>query len=138
VKLVVDTNVLISRLLLPDSIPGQAVVFALRQAQILASGATVEELAKVLQRPKFDRYVTAEERRRFLNEIARVVVWVQIEHRIRACRDPRDDKFLELAVNGEADAILSGDADLLALDPFQGIAIITPSVWMSQQHDEAL
>lgn len=48
----------------------------------------------------------------------------------RACRDPRDDKFLELAVNGRADVIVSGDKDLLALHPFRGIPILTPAEFL--------
>lgn len=55
---------------------------------------------------------------------------VTIAERVTACRDPKDDKFLELAVNGRADAIVSGDADLLALDAFRGIPIITPAAFV--------
>ncbi len=54
---------------------------------------------------------------------------LMISERVAACRDPTDDKFLELAVNGYADLIVSGDADLLALNPFRGIAIITPAAY---------
>jgi uncharacterized protein len=54
-------------------------------------------------------------------------VTVDISFPIRACRDPRDDKFLEVAVYGHADLILTGDADLLALHPFRGIAIVAPA-----------
>ena len=50
-----------------------------------------------------------------------------ISERIAACRDPTDDKFLELGVNGRANLIVSGDADLLALNPFRDIAIVTPA-----------
>lgn len=55
---------------------------------------------------------------------------VAITQRIAACRDPTDDKFLELAVNGRADAIVTGDADLLALNPFRGIPIVTPAIFV--------
>lgn len=55
-----------------------------------------------------------------------------IRKRIRACRDPKDDKFLELAVSGNADVIVTGDKDLLALHPFRGIAILTPLDFASQ------
>ena len=48
---------------------------------------------------------------------------------VSGCRDPDDDKFLELAVNGRADVIVSGDEDLLALDTFRGIPIITPAAF---------
>jgi uncharacterized protein len=45
---------------------------------------------------------------------------------------PHDDKFLELAVNGRADLIISGDADLLALNPFRDIPILTPAAFMQR------
>jgi putative PIN family toxin of toxin-antitoxin system len=52
---------------------------------------------------------------------------VTVRERIAVCRDPKDNKFLELAINGRADLIVSGDIDLLALDPFRGIPIVTPA-----------
>ncbi len=54
---------------------------------------------------------------------------VMIAEKITGCRDPDDDKFLELAVNGHADAIISGDEDLLVIDTFRGIPIITPAAF---------
>ena len=57
---------------------------------------------------------------------------VSITERIITCRDPKDDKFLELAVNGHADLIVSGDADLLTLDPFRGIPIVTPAAFVQR------
>jgi putative PIN family toxin of toxin-antitoxin system len=62
----------------------------------------------------------------------RAIVMVDIPFPIRACRDPRDDKFLEVAVHGHADLIVTGDADLLALNPFQGIAILTPAEYLER------
>jgi predicted nucleic acid-binding protein len=55
---------------------------------------------------------------------------VTITERIAACRDVTDDKFLELAVSGKADMIVSGDADLLVLNPFRGIPIVTPAAFV--------
>jgi uncharacterized protein len=57
---------------------------------------------------------------------------VTIIERVVACRDPTDDKFLELAVNGNADIVLTGDADLLALNPFRGIPIVAPGSFIQQ------
>jgi uncharacterized protein len=54
---------------------------------------------------------------------------VAITERVTACRDPKDNKFLELAVNGPADIIISGDDDLLVLDPFRNIPILTPTAF---------
>ena len=56
--------------------------------------------------------------------------YVEITERISACRDPTDDKFLELAVNGRADWVVSGDADLLVLSPFRGIPVVSPAIYV--------
>lgn len=93
---------------------------------MLISQATVEELNEVLRRKGFTKYVTEEERIEFLNAFVREGVLIEIVEPIVACRDPRDDKFLELAVNGQATCIVSGDEDLLVLRSFRGIPIITP------------
>lgn len=128
----VDTNVLLSRLLVPGSVPAQAVRRAVDQGQILASEATLEELADVLSRPKFDRYLTVSERQQFLRLFMRIAQWVPILHPVQACRDPRDDKFLALAVNGEAGVIITGDQDLLVLDPFRDVRILEPAAYLAQ------
>jgi uncharacterized protein len=130
-RVVVDTNTLVSRLLLPLSIPSAAVGKVIREGKILASEATLSELADVLSRSKFDRYVAIIERQQFIRLLGRFVEMVAITHSVRACRDPRDDKFLELALNGNADTILTGDRDLLVLDPFRGIRIITPARYLA-------
>jgi putative PIN family toxin of toxin-antitoxin system len=131
-RIVVDTNALISRLLLPTSVPSQAVRKAVEEAQLLVSEATLEELADVLSRAKFDPYITIEERQEFLRRLGRIAEMVPIVHVIRACRDPEDDKFLELAVNGAADLIVTGDDDLLVLHPFRGIPILTPASYLER------
>ncbi len=131
-RLVIDTNALISRLLLPGSIPGQAVRKAVAEDQLLASDDTIMELADVLARPKFDPYMTVDERREFLRLFDRIAERVPIIHVVRACRDPKDDKFLELAVNGAAQLIITGDGDLLALHPFRGIDILTPAHYLTR------
>ena len=129
-RIVVDNNALISRLLLPDSVPARAVRKAVDEEQLLVSEATLEELADVLARPKFDRYVTVADRQQFLRLLGSVAELVAIAYPIRACRDPRDDKFLELAVNGRARVLVTGDRDLLALHPFHDIPIVTPAHYL--------
>ena len=78
-------------------------------------------------RSKFDPYVTIQDRQQFLRLLSRIADTVPIIHTVHECRDPRDNKFLELAVNGDAGFIVTGDRDLLALDPFRTIRIITPA-----------
>lgn len=129
-RIVVDTNALISRLLLPHSVPGLAVSRAVDSGQLLVSEATMNELADVLSRPKFDRYLSIEERQHFLVLLGRVAEMVLILRSIRICRDRRDDKFLEVAINGSADLIVTGDADLLVLHPLDSVSIVTPEAYL--------
>jgi putative PIN family toxin of toxin-antitoxin system len=96
----------------------------------LVSDDTLAETAEVLSRPRFDpfdRYVPLTDRQRFLQLLGGVARRVVITHRMQACRDPRDDRFLQLALNGEAEAIVTGDRDLLALDPFHRVRILRPA-----------
>jgi uncharacterized protein len=125
-RCVFDTNVLVSALLFDQSTPAQAFFAALHTGEIIVSADVIAELNGVLNREKFNRYVTEEERERFLRSLLGESELIKIEQKIQACRDPNDDKFLELAVNGGADCIVSGDEDLLVLDPFRGIPILAP------------
>jgi putative PIN family toxin of toxin-antitoxin system len=132
VAVVFDTNVLISAALQSASVPSLAVRHAVRNDLILASAATISELAVTLERPKFDRYLSHETRREFVVFVHMSSVIVDIRRSIRACRDAEDDKFLEVAVNGRAELIVTGDADLLALHPFEGIAIVTAAGYLGR------
>jgi uncharacterized protein len=129
-RVVADTNVLISRLFLASSVPGRAVRKAVDQAQLLVSEATLEELAEVLSRPKFDAWITQTDRLEFFRLFSRIAEMVTVSYPVQACRDPKDDKFLEVAVNGQADLILTGDKALLTLDPYHGVRIPTPARYL--------
>jgi putative PIN family toxin of toxin-antitoxin system len=129
-RIVADTNCLVSRLLLPSSVPSRALQKAVDSGHLLVSEATMNELADVLSRPKFDRYVSLEDRQQFLRLLGRVAEFVLTGYPVRECRDPKDDKFLEVALNGKANLILTGDADLLTLNPWRGIAILSPANYL--------
>ncbi len=129
-RIVVDTNCLISRLLLPSSIPGKAVRKAADSGIFLVSEATMNELTDVLARPKFDRYISLEDRQQFLRLLGRVAEFVHGQYPVRECRDPKDDKFLEVALNGKADLILTGDRDLRTLNRWRDIAILSPREYL--------
>lgn len=131
-RVVVDNNALISRLLLPESVSGRAVRKAVDKAQLLVSASTLHELAEVLSREKFDRYLSIQDRQQFLRLLTRVAEIIPIIHPIRACRDPKDDMFLEVAVNGEAHLIVTGDRDLLVLSPFRTLPILTPACYLER------
>jgi len=131
-RIVADTNCLVSRLLLSSSVPGDAAREAVDSGLLLVSEATMNELADVLGRRKLDHYITIADRLQFLRLLGRVAEYVPTVYPVRECRDPKDDKFLEVALNGTADLILTGDTDLLALHPWQGIAILSPAHYLKR------
>ncbi len=95
-KYVFDTSVIVSALLIRDSKPRQAFDLALDHGVILLSLPTLKELSDVLSRPKFDHYLLSDERERFLAALVQEAVLIEINETVKACRDPNDDKFLEL------------------------------------------
>ena len=132
-RVVVDTNVLVRAVMRPHGTVGP-VLLRLRHGDytLLYAQALLEELLDVLNRPRIrHKYGLTEE------DIETVVGLILLrgeavvpEQRISACRDPKDDKFLEVAVAGKADVIVSGDKDLLALHPFAGIPILPPAAFL--------
>ena len=132
-RVVIDTNVLISGLFSTASTPAKAVEKAATTAQLVATIETLRELIEKLHSPKFDRYVRRERRDALLERVASLVEIIVVLQSIRASRDPKDDKFLDAAVNGRADVIVTGDKDLLDLDPFRGIAIVTPAAYLARE-----
>jgi putative PIN family toxin of toxin-antitoxin system len=132
-RVVIDTNVLISGLLSTTSTPAKALERAVATAQLVGTTETLRELMTKLLSPKFDRYVSRERRDALLLRLAPLIEIVEVLQPIRASRDPKDDKFLEAAVNGRADVLVSGDKDLLALHPFRGIDILTPASYVDRQ-----
>jgi putative PIN family toxin of toxin-antitoxin system len=122
-------------LLFEPSVSGQAFYAALDHGEILLSPPTFAELAEVLGRKKFDRYLTRDEREQFLAILLREANVVEVTEKVRVCRDPKDDKFLELAVSGGASCLVTGDQDLLVLHPFRGVPVLTPAQfleWLAQ------
>ncbi len=126
-RFVIDTNTLVSGILIASSIPDRAIKLIRQSGFTLASITTLEELQEVMSRAKFDKYVDPVIRSEFIAQFAQQSELIDIRESVTACRDPKDDKFLELAVNGKADYLITGDRDLLVLDPFRNIQIISPS-----------
>jgi uncharacterized protein len=129
-RVVIDCNVAVSAVLCHNSLPRQVVDTACLQGKLLVSTNTIEELEEVLRRPKFNRYITKLERLEFLAALVKSAEHILITEKITHCRDSRDDKYLELAVSGQATHIVSGDLDLRVLHPFRGIAILTPQAFL--------
>jgi putative PIN family toxin of toxin-antitoxin system len=123
-RVVVDTNTIVSGILLPHSVPGRLLEFLAGHAALIFSPATRDELLGVISREKFDRYVSAEVRERAVTILARDGDIVTPRRLVRICRDPKDDKFLDVARAGNADCLISGDRDLIDLREFEGIPIL--------------
>jgi putative PIN family toxin of toxin-antitoxin system len=128
-RVVVDTNVFVSAALKQKSMPGMAALLVERCGGLLKSLATEQQLFEVVARPYFDSLIDPDTRA-WLKKLMAAAKLITITERIVACRDPTDDKFLELAINGHADLIVSGDGDLLALNPFRDIPIVTPATFV--------
>ncbi len=131
-RFVPDTNVVVSAVLLPRSVPRQAFDLACIQGLVLVSDSMLDELNDVLRRSRFERYVSEEERLQFLATFIRDATIVEVTEVITDCRDPKDNKFLEVAVSGKATHVISSDADLLVLHPFRGISVVTPQTFVSR------
>jgi len=128
---VIDTGVVVSALLLPRSLPRRAFDAAASQGLMLASEATIAELDDVLRRPKFNRYISENRRLEFFAAFVRDAEMVEVLDEVTACRDPKDNKFLELALSGNATHIITGDSDLLVLHPFRGVAVVSPASFLA-------
>jgi putative PIN family toxin of toxin-antitoxin system len=136
-RFVFDTNTLISALLFTESKPRQVFQLALQSGDVLLSQATIKELSDVLSRKKFDRYVLKEEREEFLTALIAQVVLIEPSEKVSICRDPKDNQFLELAISGKADFIVSGDDDLLELNPFREVRILNPADFLQVLQNES-
>jgi putative PIN family toxin of toxin-antitoxin system len=108
-RYVFDTNMIVSAVLFEQSMPGQTCVAALRHGEVVVSVALLTEIQAVLGRKKFDRYLLPEERERFLARLVLEATLIDVTDGIQACRNPKDDKVLELAVSSNATCIITGD-----------------------------
>lgn len=127
---VFDTNVLISALLNSISTPGLALNCAENIGLVLYSEAMLLELRSVLGRAKFAPYVSADTIEQLFDRIRSSWVPVPIISQVQACSDPDDDKFLDIALNGAATHLISGDRALLAIHTFKSTRILSPAQFL--------
>ena len=131
-RIVVDTNVLISAALRPSG-TRRAVVDTIRQCGgvLLFANETIKEMHSRLFRTKFDRYVSRTNRTQFLIQLLGVCERVSITGAKLGCPDPNDDKFLETAMVGEAECLITGDRHLLDMTPYRGVPILPPAAFLN-------
>ena len=121
---VIDTNTLVSAFLFKYSNPRKVFETAVMKGKVCSSFKTYNEFSDVLLRSKFDKYIAAEEKLLALKQFKELALFIEPSEDITDCRDPKDNKFLELAVSANASCIITGDKDLLILHPFRGISIL--------------
>ena len=138
-RFVFDTNVIVSAFLFPNSSVANAFEKGINSGTILISKETLEELQEILLSKKFDKYLPKPIRLAFVQKFEIITEMIEVTETINVCRDAKDDKFISLAKEGNASSIITGDKDLLILNPFkinlidstQNIYIITPSEFLN-------
>jgi uncharacterized protein len=142
-SVVFDTNVLLSAMIRSESIPARAVERALLQTEVFISDETFGEFSEVVRRAKFDRYFSRDNARRetFIKDFVSRATHAVVSTEVSDCKDPKDNKFLSLAVSVNADFLVSGDKrDLLSMNPFRGIQIVNAATFverMDERTDDA-
>jgi putative PIN family toxin of toxin-antitoxin system len=124
--------VLVSAILSPASISAKILNWGEDNGVILYSTATLTEVLSVLGRSKFSKYIDHDDIDGLSIRIKTVWLFVEILNQVQLCRDPKDDKFIDLALNGEASHLITGDSDLLVLNPIQNTLVIKPRTFWDE------
>lgn len=130
--IVIDTNVLISAGLLPHSKSAQVLAIAVGQFVIAQNDETWHELETRISKQKFDRYFEKDGRLRHMSQIAQSIKRFDSKARVNVSRDETDNKFIELAIDSASTIIISGDPDLKEIQVFQGIEILSPTIFFDR------
>ncbi len=129
---VFDTNILLSASLVGGTTISKAMDTAIIEGKLAFSDSTMDEFTEVLFRKKFDKYfLTQDEKWRVVFRLSSNAIFFSPTEEVTACRDPKDNKFLELAIAAKASCIITGDDDLLVLNPFRGIPIVNASDFLN-------
>ena len=130
--IVIDTNVLISAGLLPNSKSAQVLAMAVERFVIAQNEATWHELETRIARQKFDRYFEKDGRLKHLIQIAQSIKRFESNAKIKLSRDEADNKFIELAIDSQSCMIISGDPDLKNIQVYKGIEILSPAIFFDR------
>lgn len=130
-RVIIDTSTLVGAMLRTRSLPSLVLTWVLDNCTLYASNATLTELALVAQREGFDRYLPLSVRTRVFQNFATRAMVVAPQVTVTDCRDPKDNKFLELALHVQAQVLVSSDEDLRSLHPWRGIAVLNPAEFVA-------
>lgn len=125
-RIVFDTSTLVGAVLKPQSVPAKALSWAWEVAEVVVSAQTLDEQRVVLGRDRLDAFRARDAREAFFEFYRAMTVLVPVSEAVAACRDPKDDKFLSLAVSAGASLLVSSDDDLLTLGRYREVAILRP------------
>jgi uncharacterized protein len=128
---VIDANTIVSAALNPNGQPRRAIAAARARGTIALSELVYGEIAAVLGRPKFARVLTDDRRREILELLVAAAFWTEPKDKVEDCRDAKDNRYLELALAAGATVIVSGDEDLLVLDPWRGVRVLPPAQFLA-------
>ncbi len=133
-RVVLDANVLVSALLSPKGVPAKVLTaWQAEQFHLVLSERVQDEIGRVLRYPRIaSRHRWSEERLQgFLEGLAHLAIMTPgAAHLAVIAEDPPDDRYLECAIEGEAEYIVSGDQHLLELGEYQGIKIVMPRAFL--------
>lgn len=130
--IVFDVSSLVGAAIRRDGVPELALRRALRIDQIAVSEAVIAELLDVFARPRLQRFLNPELRDEVLSELHASGLYFVPSERVTDCRDPKDNKYLELAFAAAAATIVSSDDDLLVLHPWRGVRILKPAAYLAE------
>ena len=130
-RVIVDTNLWISFLITKDFKKLDKIIFS-KNCILVFSQELLNEFLEVVRRPKFRRFFSASDLEEILETIDEYADFVNVQTKIDVCRDPKDNFLLSLAIDGNADFLLTGDNDLLDLIKFGETNIITISDFLKE------
>jgi hypothetical protein len=124
-KVVIDTNIWISYLL-GSLLQGMDEKILSKEIKVVVSDEMLKEISEVSSRPKFKNIFTAKRIKELFSLLDSYAIVVSPSQKVNVCRDGKDNFLLEVALEGEADYLVTGDEDLLVLDPFHNTKIVKP------------
>ena len=128
--IVIDTGVLVSAAIRPQSVPALALERALLHYEVCASQATFSELQEALRRSKLDRYASPEMRQAFVDGLHGHLRMVEVTQLVSECSDPKDDKFFALALAVNAEMIVASNPHLTQMHPWRAIPMLPPAAFL--------
>lgn len=123
-RLVVDTNIWVTYLFKANNLFISRMDRLLVAHTLLYSENTLQELIETLQKPKLLRFLDTQNNSAFIRLYRQTGEKIKVTSNVLECRDPKDNQFLALAMDGNADFLITGDKDLLTLGVFNRVPIV--------------